>query len=70
MWWLLGGLSLGAVIPFTLIAIMPTNRRLHSASANEPDETRKLLSRWIRLHSVRSMLGVVAIVIFLAASQD
>ena len=27
-WWLVGGLLLGAVIPFTLIVILPTNKQL------------------------------------------
>ena len=27
-WWLVAGILLGSVIPFTLIAILPTNRRL------------------------------------------
>lgn len=28
IWWLIGGLLLGSVIPFTLIVVMPTNKRL------------------------------------------
>ena len=27
-WWLVGGVVLGAVIPFTLIVIVPTNKQL------------------------------------------
>ena len=29
-WWLVGGIVLGAVIPFTLIVILPTNKQLLS----------------------------------------
>lgn len=64
-WWrtghtglLAGGLLLGSVVPFTLIAIMPTNRRLlepHLDAASE--EAAYLLRRWGRLHAVRSFLG-------------
>jgi len=67
VWWLLGGLSLGLVVPFTLVVIMPTNRRLSSAVDKGSEETRKLLDGWNKLHAVRSALSVVALVIFLAA---
>jgi len=67
VWWLVGGLTLGMAVPFTLVVIMPTNRRLSSGRGNDPAETRELLDRWNRLHGVRSALGVVALVIFLAA---
>ena len=29
-WWIVAGVFLGSVIPFTLIAILPTNKRLLS----------------------------------------
>jgi hypothetical protein len=64
--WLVGGLLLGAVIPFTLVAVMPTNRRLlDPALDRRSDEARRLLSRWARLHAVRSALSVAALVVFL-----
>ncbi|MCI0639897.1 MAG: DUF1772 domain-containing protein [Gemmataceae bacterium] len=28
VWWLIGGVSLGLVVPFTHLVIMPTNRQL------------------------------------------
>jgi uncharacterized membrane protein len=61
--WLGAGLLLGAVVPFTLIVIMPVNRRLldparDSASA----ETRQLLGTWVRLHAVRTVLSLAAFV--------
>jgi uncharacterized membrane protein len=67
VWWLIGGVSLGLVVPFTLVVIMPTNRRLHGGSGENAQETRKLLDKWNRLHAVRTVLGLVALVVFLAA---
>ena len=65
---LLAALMLGAVIPFTLVAIMPTNRQL-LASGVEHDEAgaRALLTRWNRLHGVRSLLSVAAFLVLLAS---
>ena len=58
---LVAGLLLGAVIPFTLLVILPTNRRLLSPGLDRSSaEAAKLLARWGRLHAVRSVLGVAA----------
>jgi hypothetical protein len=62
--WLVAGLMLGAVVPFTLIVIMPTNKRLLDPARDlDSAETRDLLSRWERLHTVRSGLGLAAFVL-------
>lgn len=64
--WLLGGLLLGSVIPFTLIVIRPTNKRLLAWSAEgDLSEASALLARWGRLHAVRSALSLAAFVTFL-----
>ncbi len=66
VWWLVGGLLLGLVVPFTLAVIMPTNRRLLSPHLDKrSEEAWQLLQRWNRLHSVRTILSVVALIIFL-----
>ena len=66
--WLLGGVLFGLVIPFTLIVILPTNRKLLSPSLDrESSETRTLLDRWNRLHAVRSVLSFASFVVFLLA---
>ena len=62
--WLVGGLLLGAVVPFTLIVIMPTNKTLLDP-ALDMSLAQPLLVRWGRLHLVRSVLGLIAFVIFL-----
>jgi uncharacterized membrane protein len=64
-WWLGGGAILVAVIPFTLIVILPTNKKLLDPSLDRSsDLASTLLVRWGRLHSVRSLLSVVAFLIF------
>jgi hypothetical protein len=62
--WLIAALLIGAVVPFTLIGIMPTNRRLLRGGLAS-NETRQLLRRWNMLHSVRTFLSVGALLIML-----
>jgi hypothetical protein len=61
--WLLGALAIVANWPFTLLAMLPTNKKLMDDSNNEA-EGRQLLERWIRLHAVRSWLGLLAVVVY------
>jgi len=64
--WLVGGLLLLLIIPFTLVVILPTNKRLESQELDlRSEEAGSLLRRWGRLHAVRSILSVMAFVIFL-----
>jgi len=65
-WWLVGGVALGAVIPFTLIVILPTNKQLLSPTLDRRSaQTERLLARWAALHAVRSVLSVLALLLFL-----
>lgn len=58
---LISGLLLGAAVPFTLIAILPTNKRLLDAGLDRGSpEAAALLARWGRLHAVRSVVSGVA----------
>ena len=63
--WLIGGVLLGAVVPFTLIVIAPTTARLLDVSLdlNSP-ESAALLARWGWLHAARSAASLVAFLIF------
>jgi hypothetical protein len=64
--WLVGGVLLGAVIPFTLIAISPTNKQLLNPTLDKNSTiAEELLTRWGRLHAVRSILSLASFVIFL-----
>jgi hypothetical protein len=66
VWWLIAGVLLGLVIPFTLIVISPTNKRLLSPSLDRGSaEAERLLVRWGRLHAVRSVLSGLALLLFL-----
>jgi hypothetical protein len=62
----LGALLLGAVVPFTLIVIFPTNTRLlNTALDPRGAEAAELLQTWGRLHAVRSGLSTVAFLVLL-----
>jgi hypothetical protein len=64
--WLVGGIFLGSVVPFTLIVIMPTNRKLLQPDLDKEAElTLRLLEKWGRLHAVRTLLILIAFLIFL-----
>ncbi len=66
LWWLIGGSILVAVIPFTLIVIFPTNKKLLDASLDKSSElAAALLLRWGRLHAVRSLLGLLSFLLFI-----
>jgi len=59
--WLVAAVLIGAVVPFTFIVVMPTNHELLAPGRDlDAAETRMLLTRWGRLHAVRSALGVAA----------
>ena len=65
-WWVVAGVLLGAVMPFTLIVILPTNKRLLSPTLDRRSaEAERLLTRWGRLHTVRSLLSGLALLLFL-----
>jgi hypothetical protein len=66
--WLLAALLLGAVVPFTLIVMWPTNRRLEDVNLDPTSElARSLLVRWGHLHDIRSGLSLLALFLMLFA---
>ena len=67
--WLLGAALLVANWPYTLLVILPTNRKLQGASStNPPPEIRSLVVKWGALHAGRTALGLAATLVFLWAS--
>ena len=64
--WLAGALLMLANWPWTLIAIMPVNRKLKAGAG---DEAAALLGRWNALHAVRTLLSLAAVACFAIASQ-
>jgi hypothetical protein len=66
--WLVGGVLLLLIVPFTLVVIFPTNKRLESQELDlHSEEASRLLRRWGRLHAIRSILSGVAFLAFLSA---
>ena len=74
-WWTTGrsAFVVGAILllanwPWTIFGIMPTNRMLtETAPADAGPQTRALIVKWNRLHSVRTALGCAAVLAFLVA---
>jgi len=63
--WVAGSLLLLANWPFTILVIMPTNKRLMAMTPQEAGVgSRGLLRRWGNLHGVRSVLGSAAPLLF------
>jgi len=68
--WLFGAVVLLANWPYTIFVIMPTNRHLMDMPAEVAmAETRRMIRRWGILHAGRSVLGLVATLIFLWAER-
>ena len=66
--WLLGALLLLAVIPFTLVRMLPVNHQLLAPGRDpEAPDTETLLLRWGALHAVRTILSGLAFVLLLGA---
>jgi hypothetical protein len=67
--WLFAAMLILAVIPFTLVAIRPTNNLLLDPRRDRrSDETLRLLKAWGRLHAVRGALSVAASMLFVWAA--
>lgn len=59
--YLVGALLLLAVVPFTLLVVFPTNKRLLDLHAKgEVGNAHELLQRWNGLHAVRTALSIAA----------
>src|SRR5262249_39926743 len=63
--WLVGALFILSVVPVTLLVIFPTNDRLLAPGRDlASSETRELLAKWGDLHAIRSVLSLIAAVIY------
>ena len=62
----IGAILLGAVVPFTLVVVLPTNKRLLDPSLDpRGQDAADLLVRWGHLHAVRTVLSSTAFALFL-----
>ena len=67
--YLFGALLLLAVVPFTLLIVSRTDKRLLDLFAtDEVENANELLARWNALHAVRTGLSVVAFVAMLVGA--
>jgi uncharacterized membrane protein len=65
---LIGALLMLANWPWTLFAIMPTNKILMATEPSDAGpQTRALLVKWNGLHAVRTALGALATAVFIVA---
>jgi len=63
-----GGILILANWPYTLLAIKPTNDRLHAIKPEQANaETRQAIISWGHLHGGRSAFGIAATLMFLWA---
>jgi hypothetical protein len=63
--WFIGSILLLANWPFTLLVIMPVNKRLMATPVSEAGaDSRTMLTHWGKLHNVRSTLGAATTVLF------
>jgi uncharacterized membrane protein len=64
-WSLVGAILIASVIPFTLVVVMPTNKKLLEPGRDPASaETRQLLEAWGRLHGVRSVASLLATLVY------
>jgi hypothetical protein len=67
--WLVGAAFSLANWPYTLVTVMPTNRRLMALPVEAAGaEAQRLVETWGRLHAVRCALGGAATLMFLWAA--
>jgi hypothetical protein len=60
MGFLVGAVLLLANWPWTILGIMPTNKVLTATELGAGSQTRALVVKWGRLHSVRTALGILS----------
>lgn len=69
--WAVGAVLMLANWPYTMLAIMPTNKKIEAIPNDEGGPaSRTLIMRWGSLHAVRTGLGVAATLAYLWALND
>ena len=68
--WLAGAVLIFANVPYTVLVILPTNKRLQATAPAAADAgTRDAIEAWARLHLVRDVLGLLATAVYLWAAR-
>jgi hypothetical protein len=66
--WAVGATIILMNWPYTLLGIMPTNKRLEAIPNERASaESRQLIVKWGGLHAVRTALGAAAVIAYLSA---
>jgi Domain of unknown function (DUF1772) len=66
--WLVGALLILANWPYTLVVILPVNKRLNATPLEAASaQTRDMIKTWGSLHAGRSALGLAATAVYLWA---
>ncbi len=66
--WIAGALLMLANWPYTLLILMPTNRKLKAIAEDKAGpSSRALIETWGQLHAVRTALGLTATLAYLWA---
>jgi hypothetical protein len=69
--WIVGAVLMLANWPYTLLVIMPTNKRLTAWPAGTAGaQSRALIVSWGKLHAVRTALGVAAVAAYLGLAAS
>jgi hypothetical protein len=64
--WTLPAVLILANWPFTLLVMLPTNKRLAACAVEDANsESRALVIRWGKLHAVRTALGLASTAVYL-----
>ena len=64
--WIVGAILILANWPYTLLGIMPINKKLQAIAIGAAGPvSRALIETWGRLHAVRTALGIAAVLAYL-----